>query len=119
MFLDGAHNQAGAYVLSMYLANSQAAIIVGLSRGKNIREFLEPFIGKVIMVVSMFVESEPSSYKAIEINEVAHNLGFIAQTAESFAQSIEYIKNRADLSKETKIVVCGSLYLASDAMKTQ
>ncbi len=119
MFLDGAHNQAGAYVLSMYLAGSQAAIIVGLSRGKNIREFLEPFIGKVMMVVSMFVESEPSSYKAIEINEVAKNLGFIAQTAESFAQAIEYIKDGADLSKETKIVVCGSLYLASDAMKVK
>jgi dihydrofolate synthase/folylpolyglutamate synthase len=118
MFLDGAHNQAGAHVLSMYLTGSQAAIIVGLSRGKNIREFLEPFVGKVIMLVAMLVESEPSSYKALEIKEVASELGFLTQEAESFAQAIEYIGGVADLAKKTKIVVCGSLYLASDALKS-
>ncbi len=118
IWLDGAHNEAGAEVLSLWIdeqVDSDIYLIVGITKGRDIKAFLKYFVGKVKMVVGILVESEASSYQAIQISDAAASMGFNTVSASSIEDAITRIHDISSL-KKNKIIFCGSLYLAGDAL---
>lgn len=118
IWLDGAHNNAAASILSCICedwTDKKTYLICGFTRGRDAKEFLRFFEGKVDYVGGLLVETEISAQKADLIAGKAQELGIKAKDFDSIEQAIEFFKT---LSREpARILFCGSLYLASDAMK--
>jgi dihydrofolate synthase/folylpolyglutamate synthase len=118
IWIDGAHNEAGAQVLSLWIdqqIDQDIYLIVGITKGRDIEAFLRYFLGKVKLVVGILVESEASSYKAVQISDAAKIMGFDTIAAASIEDAIVIIQNYSKHQK-SKIIFCGSLYLAGDAL---
>jgi dihydrofolate synthase/folylpolyglutamate synthase len=89
-------------------------LINGRTGNRDIKGFLEYFIGKVLFVCGVKVKSEPLGELAENIAAGAQELGLTAFACESIREAIELI-----LKKHThpaRILVAGSLYLAADLM---
>ncbi len=119
IWLDGAHNEAGAYVLSqnlLTLTKKPIYMIFGMTKGRDTEKFLSHFKNIVKMVVGVLIKTEPSAYSAEQICSSAKNLNFVTYKAESIDDAILHITKNA---KEPGIILfAGSLYLASDVLKT-
>lgn len=115
LWLDGAHNVGGAQMLANIVENWQDRplyLINGRTKDRDIGAFLECFIGKVKKVIGVRVEYEPLAESAQKISEVARQLGFATYTADSLLDAVKHCIS--DSATESRILICGSLYLASD-----
>ncbi|VVC38932.1 Toluene tolerance Ttg2/phospholipid-binding protein MlaC,Mur ligase, C-terminal [Cinara cedri] len=117
LFLDGAHNNDGASVLSKWVANHFADgiyIIFGITRNKNVEGFLQHFKPYIKLLCAVCVKSEPHAINASVIKEKANNIGIKAVECESIGDAIlNYILNPNNDGAKT-ILICGSLFLARD-----
>lgn len=119
LWFDGAHNIAGAEMLAASLAdmNNSASkrlyIINGRTGNRDPRAFLQFFVDLADMVCGVFVTSEPSAEKPENIASDAQELGLKACTADDLEDAV--LKCLRDAQGEmSRIVICGSLYLAGD-----
>ena len=115
LWLDGAHNEGGATVLSQWALHHQdkaLCLVFGTTRGKDIRSFLRYFndIAKIIYVVH--VKSEPNSYTIEEMNDLAEEEKVVVVPAESIEDAI--LHSTRTIQMPTRVLVCGSLFLAKD-----
>ncbi len=117
IWVDGAHNEAGAHVLSMWLEESPEIptyMIFGMTRGRDCQKFLNSFKGKIKHIGGVLIEAEPSSYGSEYIKLEAVKAGFDAQAYEDVDQALfEITKKEND---PARIIICGSLYLAGDIL---
>lgn len=117
LFLDGAHNNDGASVLSKWVANNFANgiyIIFGVTRNRNVEEFLQHFKPYIKLLCAVCVKSEPHAVDASVIKEKANNIGIKAVECESIGDAIlNYILKPTNDGTKT-ILICGSLFLARD-----
>jgi len=117
LFLDGAHNNDGANVLSKWVANHFADgiyIIFGVTRNRNVEEFLQRFKPYIKLLCAVCVKSEPHAVNASVIKEKANNIGIKAVKCESIGDAIlNYILKPTNDGTKT-ILICGSLFLARD-----
>jgi dihydrofolate synthase/folylpolyglutamate synthase len=115
LWVDGAHNESGAQVLSLWAEANQDLplyMICGMTKGRDSAKFLQYFAGKVEFVCGVLVEAEPTSHKAEFIVNAAKEVGIAAAPCSSIEHAIEQILK---ISLEpARIIVCGSLYLAGD-----
>ncbi len=120
LWLDGAHNIAGAEMIIASMSQLQPDLplfmIHGRTLNRDIKSFLQFFLGKLVLLCCVGVKSEPLSEKASKIKEIADEMGFNAITCESL---IEAVKRCLDFSpdKPIRILICGSLYLAGDVLE--
>jgi len=118
LWLDGAHNEAGAQMLSMMAekwSDKPLFLINGRTGSRDIKAFLQYFYGKVEMVIAVEVESEPLAEKAVNIMTAARELGFESVACDSLREAIVHcIKVGGE--RTARIVICGSLYLAGDVL---
>ncbi len=118
VILDGAHNENGADVLAEYLDSNllSPVAILGMMADKNCDGVIEKIASRCRAVYSVTVEGNPRA-------ESAENLAKSARKycAEAYAESDYYsaLISAANKSKELSapILICGSLYLASDVRK--
>ncbi|MDZ5761449.1 bifunctional folylpolyglutamate synthase/dihydrofolate synthase [Lyticum sinuosum] len=119
LWLDGAHNPAGAEMLSASLLDMQPQlplyVINGRTMQRDIKGFLQFFLGKARMVCGVLVVSEPSGEKAENIRDVAQEMGFIATAADSLLDAVKICLADAK-GMPCRIIICGSLYLAGDVL---
>jgi len=118
IWIDGAHNDAGADVLSLWAGDQDDCdifLICGITKGRDVKSFLKRFVNKVKFVGGMLVESEPSSYQASQISEASISLNIDSLPFASFSDAISHFVKINEKNK-AKIIVCGSLYLAGDAL---
>lgn len=119
LFMDGAHNPAGAHVLSEWIANSlnqSVYVILGMTKDKDIEGFLKYIKPHVKLLCTVCVKSEPRSQNAKVIEEKALAVGINAIACNSLSSAISEILNEAAYSEIKNIIVCGSLFLAADFM---
>lgn len=119
LFLDGAHNPSGAQVLSEWIENNFEKgiyIIFGITKDKDIEEFLKYIKPHVRLLCAVCVKSEPRSQNAKFIEEKALAVGINSMACDSLSDAISKILNEATCSETENIVVCGSLFLAADFM---
>jgi dihydrofolate synthase/folylpolyglutamate synthase len=123
LWLDGAHNEAGAHVLACTLEDWQAQrpmstyMIIGMTRGRDVARFvsfLKPFITHVVGVL---VQTEPSALSAERIAGAVAGIGVSASSSESIEDAIIAIKDLHTGLEPARIIIAGSLYLSSDALK--
>jgi dihydrofolate synthase/folylpolyglutamate synthase len=118
--IDGAHNEHGAIALSAWLEqqnnNHDNYLICGMTKGRNIEDFLLKFIGKVKYIYAVNIMSEPSSYKAQDIKKIIDLLRFKGEACESVEDALD---NLSSQKKEIpyRVIACGSLFLAADIAK--
>lgn len=118
LWIDGAHNEAGAYVLAQSLAHMPPKplhLIFGMTKGRDMQLFLGHFRDLSPTITGVLIQTEPSAYAASRVVEEAKKAGLKAVPAESIEAAIEQIISTNTTSG--RIVCAGSLYLASDVFK--
>ncbi|WP_232214968.1 bifunctional folylpolyglutamate synthase/dihydrofolate synthase [Neorickettsia helminthoeca] len=112
LYIDGAHNPAGAKTISEWLGESKAHIILGMTRGKDVKEFLSRIKSNIETIAVVCVQGEPRSQTLEEISKPVLELGcdcFKSASLKDAVQNAVYTK-----SGVTKIIICGSLFLFRD-----
>ncbi|MFT7098486.1 MAG: dihydrofolate synthase/folylpolyglutamate synthase [Rickettsiales bacterium] len=118
LFLDGAHNKAGARSISEWLTNSKRTknyVIFGMLADKDLAGFLKIIAKQTEILVAVDIKDEKQSRSTKDICAHAKDLGINSQEAVGFSKAILKIKkyhrdNFPDFP--SKIIICGSLYLA-------
>lgn len=118
IWIDGAHNSAGAHIVACMIddwKDKPTYLICGFSKGRNASEMLSHFVGKAKFVCGMLVQTEIASQTSHVIADAAKNLGMPAKDFDSVEEAVHFLTK---ISQEpARIMFCGSLYLASDALK--
>jgi dihydrofolate synthase/folylpolyglutamate synthase len=119
IFIDGAHNEAGAFALARFLAEEKEKrtfIIVGFSLNKCKKEFLEKFLNVAEEIMAVRVDGEPYPESAEKIVEIGSEIGAKIFAAKDLLDAFHHIK---ETCKEAacRVVICGSLHLARDVRK--
>jgi len=113
LWLDGGHNAQGGQVLADWLAQERQRdifLICGMLKGKDARAFLAPSQPYVSRFWAIPIPQEPATLPAEALAELAKSLGFAAEAGQGFEKTLQAAVSHA--TKPTKIVICGSLYLA-------
>lgn len=121
IWIDGAHNEAGAFSLARWLLAKKSTdlipkkifVIAGFSRGKCKKEFLEKFLNIAEEIIAVRVNGEPYPEKSEVISEIIKSIGAKNFAAEDLSEAIHHITNVNNF-QPCRIVVCGSLHLARD-----
>lgn len=117
IWVDGAHNNSGAQVLSYWIKNnleSPTYLILGMTKNRNVLKFCQYFKGLVTDIYGVKVLSETNSYSA-EALELAGSSGNITiKPVDSIDNALAQISAN---SKGANIIICGSLFLAADFFK--
>jgi dihydrofolate synthase/folylpolyglutamate synthase len=118
IWVDGAHNEAGAQVLACALddlAEKPTYLICGFTKGRSVARFLSHLKGKAEAVCAVTIQTEPNAQNADDIAADAAAIGFAASHFEGIEEALQFISNQSKYVG--RVVFCGSLYLASDAMR--
>ncbi|WP_047759587.1 MAG: bifunctional folylpolyglutamate synthase/dihydrofolate synthase [Wolbachia endosymbiont of Armadillidium vulgare] len=117
LFLDGAHNNDGARVLAQWIRDNFAEgvyVIFGVTRNRNVAEFLEHLKPYIKLLCAVCVKSEPKATNTSSIREGANNIGVNAIECESIGDAILNHILKASIQNIKTILICGSLFLARD-----
>ncbi len=118
IFIDGAHNEAGALALSRWICEgnfSKNFIICGFSKNKCKKEFLEKF-QNIAEIIAVTVNGEPYPEDCADIVKIGKKAGIEIFAGENLADAIFYIAKKVG-NEKCRIVICGSLHLARDLKK--
>lgn len=118
IWVDGAHNEAGAQVLSCVLSDLEKKptyFICGFTKGRSATKFLSHLKNQAEFVGAVIIETEPNAQNADGIAAEATNIGFNSAPFENIEEALKFIGKQSN--KPGRVVFCGSLYLASDAMR--
>ncbi|CAK7193569.1 Folylpolyglutamate synthase [Commensalibacter sp. Nvir] len=116
LWLDGGHNpDAGQILASIIEKNWQDKplhLIVGMKTTKNVREFLAPLIPLVDSIQAVI---EPDQYLAMSIQDIVEASNNFATAGTTVKSAL--MKLKMNVFKPTRILICGSLYLAGSVLK--
>lgn len=114
LYIDGAHNNAGAQTLAKWLEEQSddlsSYLVVGLTKNRDPYEILTPFKGVVVHIYGVKVVTEPSSSDASVIKQAADSLGFNGAQGSSIGEIVERI-NADQKGVPYRLVITGSLFL--------
>lgn len=116
VFLDGAHNTGGATALAQWAKqqNKDVYCIVGITKERDIKAFLTPLIPVIKFLYCVCVQSEPRAQNTEIIYSAAHELSIPSKCSESLTDTFKDIRKTGNSGV---ILICGSLFLASDVMQ--
>lgn len=123
LWLDGAHNEAGAHALTCSLEDWQAKdprdtyVIIGMTRGRDVARFLSFMKQHITYVAGILVETEPSALSAAKVAQDAASIGLPSDAYGSIDDALVAISQRHTGEKPARVLITGSLYLSSDALK--
>ncbi|XP_026471010.1 uncharacterized protein LOC113375285 [Ctenocephalides felis] len=117
LFLDGAHNSDGARVLSEWIKDNFAEgiyVIFGVTRNRNVEEFLTYLKPYTKLLCAVCVKSEPKATSTDLIKKGANNIGIEAIECESISDAILNHILKASTQNIKTILIYGSLFLTRD-----
>ena len=113
LWIDGAHNNAGAYVISNFIEQNwkdkPVYIIFGTTKGRDVKSFLKNFENIVDEIVLSKIAAEPASYEAEEMQEI---LGENYAETSSLKEAISYLAGKP----AGRILCVGSLFMRGDIL---
>jgi dihydrofolate synthase / folylpolyglutamate synthase len=117
LWLDGGHNPAAGAALAASLSGDPRPLhlVVGMLTTKDERGFLAPFAGLARSLVTVPVPDEPASRDPVAAAEEARSLGLDARWARAVPSALEMIA--AHLERPSRVLICGSLYLAGHVLR--
>ncbi len=120
VIIDGGHNAEGidalCYALKKYYSDKKIIAVFGMMRDKNYKycaEKLAPLCEKIYTTTV----SNPRSLTAKELAAELKNYGAKAKPIDDCGKAYDKALKKAD--KNSVVLVCGSLYLASDIKSLQ
>ncbi len=115
--LDGAHNPSGMESLAVLLKSEFGGVrvtaVVAMMKDKNAAESLKHLAGVVNKAIAVKVDN-PRCMEAEDLRELLVGLGVKASAAPSVAEAVEAARGDPETGA---VIVCGSLYLVSEARK--
>lgn len=117
LFLDGAHNSDGARVLAKWLKDNHAEgvyVIFGVTRNRNVKEFLQHLKPYIKLLYAVCVQSEPNAANTGIIKEAADEMEIKTIECESISDAILNHIAKTPIQNIKTILICGSLFLARD-----
>ncbi len=121
IWLDGAHNPAGAQALAHEIKKWEENVpvigIIGMKKRKDALEFLKilkSVLQKAYMIPVDETNKTGPSYSAIELSEMADSVGLASEPALNYIHAVSKIKNDYPFSK---CITTGSLYLVGEVLK--
>jgi dihydrofolate synthase/folylpolyglutamate synthase len=124
LWLDGAHNVAGAEAIAQTLAELEerapkpVGLVVGMMGKKDAAGFLAQFRGLVRRIVTVPNPGSPEvTHEPAALAKVAASVGLMADAApdvESALTRLQKVEGRP-----MRILICGSLYLAGHVLALQ
>ena len=118
LWLDGGHNPHCAEAIRATLDRLPARpthLIVGMLKTKDVAGYLKTLAPLADSMKTVSVEGQTATLSAEETAIVARETGHDASPAESVEAAVRSI---ADGDPHARIVICGSLYLAGEVLKT-
>lgn len=124
LWLDGGHNPSGARAVAQTLAElderapKPVALVLGMMGQKDALGFLEHFRGLVRYVLCVPIPGAPeAAFPPGELAALAAGTGFDAETAPDVPAAIRRAQDL--IEAPTRILICGSLYLAGHVLALQ
>lgn len=124
LWLDGAHNEAGAQMLlanlNLMKPDAISYMIHGRTIHRDMKIFLQHFVDMIELVSAIEIMGEPDSENPQRIQSVCGELGILAIVSDSINSAVQdivhYHINKYGNDVIGRIVICGSLFLAGDVM---
>ena len=115
VFVDGGHNPAAAMALATTINEWKIStvLIIGMTQGRDVAKFLEPFVGLVDFIHTVQVKSEPMPYTAEYLAGIAGEMGFQSRAFDEIDDAVIFTQNE-NLKAGGNIIICGSLFLVGD-----
>jgi dihydrofolate synthase/folylpolyglutamate synthase len=117
LWLDGGHNPAAGAVIAQTLrerGDRPVHLICGMLNTKDIAGFMRHLAGVATTLTAVSIPGEKNTIPAEETARIAAACGLSAATAPGVAEAIIAIRDRAP---ESRILICGSLYLAGHVLR--
>ena len=118
LWIDGGHNASAGAVLAEALADLQdraqkpLILVCGMLDSKDPVAYLEPFAGLAAHVLSVPVTGSDAGIPPDHLTEVAQQCGIASEATDGLMNAVI----RAGDSGPARVVICGSLYLAGEAL---
>jgi dihydrofolate synthase/folylpolyglutamate synthase len=117
LWLDGGHNPAAGAVIADTLRQRDdrpVHLICGMLNTKDVAGFMRHLAGVARTLTAVSIPGEKNTIPAEETARIAAACGLEAGTAAGVAEAITAIRDRAPGSR---ILICGSLYLAGHVLR--
>lgn len=117
LWLDGGHNPAGGEALARTLAAlppRQTHLVCGMLNTKDIAGYLRPLAAHAASLTAIDIPEEPNTLPAADTAGIGTAAGHLASIAPDAATAITRI---IAASPRTRILICGSLYLAGRVLR--
>ena len=117
IWLDGGHNPDAGRALAASLAampERPTHLVCGMLTTKRADGFLAPLVGRAQTFSAVTIPGEPNARPAAEIASLAREAGLDAMEAPSVSEAVAAI---ASTDPTSRIVICGSLYLAGQVLR--
>lgn len=118
LWLDGGHNPAAGETLAkvlMDLPKRPTHLICGMLNTKDIAGYLRPLARVADSLTAISIPNEANTLPANVTAAEAQNIGMVAHTADSAEAALTTLVTQDPLCR---VLICGSLYLAGDILKT-
>jgi dihydrofolate synthase/folylpolyglutamate synthase len=119
IWIDGAHNEGGAYSLSIWLKEQndqkQNFIICGFSRAKCKENFVNKF-QNIAKLIAVRVNGEPYAEDPEVICKIAKKFDPEIKGFDDLIDALNHVSKIAN-DQVVRVVICGSLHLARDVKK--
>ena len=117
IWVDGCHNPAGSNAIAEEIIRmneknkKETVLILGMSKDKKIDKFLDNFKGIVSEILVVPIKNR-ESINFDQVTNASKGMGFNILEKQSISEALESIALRDNL----RILICGSLYLAAEAL---
>lgn len=115
IYIDGGHNEAGANALSIWLKENikkPIPIILGMTNNRNVKAFAEYFKDTTQCFYCVKVMSEACSYESEKLASLVSENNIKSLPCDNLEEALIEAGKISD-----KILIAGSLFLASDMLK--
>ena len=119
LWVDGGHNEAAGIVLGRAAegwADRPLDLVVGMLNTRPPEDFLRPLAPFARRLAAVPIPAQAASATAADIESAACALGIDSATDVSVAEAVARLTT--GVAQPGRILVCGSLYLAGDALAT-
>ncbi len=115
LYLDGGHNAGAGVALAAQLhswADRPVHLVVGMKQSKDAAEFLRPLLP---FAESVWAVQEPGQHLALPVQAIIDASGAVARPGPDVSGALKQIALRE--GPPARVLICGSLYLAGEALK--
>ncbi len=116
LWLDGGHNPGAGEVLATHLAtwrDRPIHLIVGMKDSKDAVGFLRPLLPHA---ATLWAVAEPGQHSALPVEAIIAASGGVARAGPHVADALAAIAREPG---PARVLICGTLYLAGEVLKTE